>query len=117
MSMALCHILPEADAMYGKFLAEKEAAEKAAMPKLEHDHDGDGNDDHGEEEHEEGEEEEGEHHDEEEEAKEKEKDDHDDHAGHSEEGGHGFPFAYTLFLVGFLIMLFMDKVLFAKAEI
>ena len=125
MSMALCHILPEADAMYGKFLAEKEAAEKAALPKLEHDHDGDGHDDHDEEEHEEeegehhdeDEEEEGEHHDEEEEAKEMKEEDHDDHAGHSEEAEHGFPFAYTLFLVGFLIMLFMDKVLFAKAEI
>ena len=74
MSMALCHILPEADAMYDEYLEAKEAEEEG-----EH---------HGEEE-------EGEHHDE----------------------GHGFPFCYALFIVGFLIMLVLDKVLFSSAEI
>jgi hypothetical protein len=42
---------------------------------------------------------------------------HDDHANHGEKGGHGFPFAHVLFLVGFVLMLCLDKVLFAKAEI
>ena len=42
---------------------------------------------------------------------------HDDHASHGEKGGHGFPFAHVLFLVGFVLMLCLDKVLFAKAEI
>lgn len=116
MSMAICHILPEADAMYSKYLSDKEAAELASTPLLEHDHDGDGHDDHAEEDHEE---EEDEHHDEdEEEDKEETKDDHDDHDDHDEHGeGHGFPFSYTLFLVGFLIMLALDKVLFKQAEI
>ena len=118
MSMALCHILPEADAMYGKYLVEKEAAEKAATPELGHDHDGDGHDDHDEDDHDE---EEGEDHDEEEgedhaeEKKEQAEDEHEDHDDHGEE--HGFPFSYTLFLVGFLLMLGLDKVVFAKAEI
>jgi hypothetical protein len=39
---------------------------------------------------------------------------HDDHANHGEKGGHGFPFAHVLFLVGFVLMLCLDKVLFAK---
>ena len=103
MSMALCHILPEADAMYAKYLVEREAAEKAAAPELGHedDHDEKEGGDHAEEEGEDHAEEEGE--------------DHDDHDDHGEE--HGFPFSYTFFLLGFLIMLGLDKVVFAKAEI
>ena len=112
-SMALCHILPEADEMYGTYLKEREAAEKAELGDLEL-HEGE----HGEEEgvhHEEGEDgEEGEHHDEEGEHGEEEGE-HDDH--HDEHAEHGFPFAYTLFIVGFLLMLTLDKVLFSNAEI
>ena len=116
--MAICHILPEADAMYGQYLARVEAEELAAQQKaeIEHGEDHHDDDDHeGEDDDHEGE---GEHHDGEEEGH----DDHDDHAGHDEHAdhadeGHGFPLAYTFFVVGFLIMLTMDKVLFASAEI
>jgi hypothetical protein len=119
LSMALCHILPEADAMYSKYLVAQEAIEHAnEAAELEHDHDGDGVEDYGDEEHE-GEEEE--HHEGEEEEDhddhDEEEEGHDDHEGHEEEGGHGFPFAYTMFFCGFMLMLILDKVLFNKSEI
>lgn len=106
MAMALCHILPEADMMFSEYQAAKEVSEKPVIQSLGETHDeeeGHDDDDHGEEE--------GEGHTEE------KHDDHDDHAGHKDEGGHGFPWAFVLFLVGFVLMLCLDKVLFATAEI
>ena len=45
---------------------------------------------------------------------------HADHAGHAdeveEEHAHGFPLPFVLFVVGFLMMLLMDQVLFKHAE-
>jgi hypothetical protein len=136
LSMAICHILPEADAMFGKALAasaalEAETAEVTPEAEEEdHDHDGDGEEDHAEEDHsdeeedhddeeedhddedhEEGEHEEGEHDDHAEEGE------HDDHAGHADEAEHGFPLAHTVFFGGFMMMLLFDKVIFGKAGI
>jgi zinc transporter ZupT len=40
--------------------------------------------------------------------------DHDEHEG--EEEAHGFPLPQTLFVVGFIIMLTMDQVIFKKSD-
>lgn len=106
ISISLCHILPEANEMYGKHLkALHEAEEKAELAaggeKKKHD-DEDEKEEEGEEE--------GEHHDEEEE-----------HGEHEEEGGHGFPLPNVLFFGGFMFMLVIDRVVFRgkmeKAEV
>jgi hypothetical protein len=36
--------------------------------------------------------------------------------GHKEEGSHGFPLVYILFFVGFMIMLFLDQVIFKPTQ-
>lgn len=101
--MAICHILPEADEMFGSYLAEKEAEEAKAevQPEVEAEH---GHEGHHEEkgDHAEGEED--------------GHDGHDDH-GHGEESAHGFPLAHTVFFLGFMAMLLLDKVLFARVEL
>ena len=134
LSMALCHILPEAEGMY-QGLVRKWESEEAANSILDmekhDDHDKEGEDHEGEEhageeeEHHEGEEEhegeeleggaveeegheedheEGEH----EEHEEGEHDEHEGH-GHEEEGvSHGFPVVYVLFVSGFMLMLALD---------
>jgi hypothetical protein len=139
LSMAICHILPEADAMFGKALAASAALEAETTevtPEYEeedHDHDGDGEEDHAEEDHsdEEGDHSDGEEDDHDvEDHEEEEHDDHgevehidfteeghDDHSGHAGEAEHGFPFAHTVFFGGFMMMLLFDKVIFGKAVI
>ena len=120
LSMALCHILPEAEGMYQALqLSKEKAAEASEILKVE------SHDDHEEhegEEHEEGEvHEEGEEHEEEgheeegheeEGHKEEEHDDHEGHEGHEEESTHGFPLVYVLFFGGFMLMLVLDQVIF-----
>ena len=99
MTLAFCHILPEADVMFAEFREAKELAE-VAVPQ-EHHH-----------------EEEEDHHDGEVEKESGHDDEHDEH-GHGDEHGeeHGFPLAHCLFLVGFVFMLLLDRVLFGTAEI
>jgi hypothetical protein len=106
MAMAFCHILPEADMMFSEYQAAKEVSEKPVIQNLGETHneeEGHDDDDH------DAEEGEG--------LTEEKHDDHKGHDDHKEEGGHGFPWAHVLFLVGFVLMLCLDKVLFAKAEI
>jgi len=39
------------------------------------------------------------------------------HPGHDEHAGeHGFPLVFFLFVIGFLLMLFFDQVLFKKGK-
>lgn len=118
LSMALCHILPEAESMYQALQLSKEAeAEGTLIPKVE------SHSDHEEgEEHEEGEVHEGEdlieedHEEEDHEGEDHEEEghteeEHEDHEGHEEHAGettHGFPLVYVLFFGGFMLMLVLD---------
>lgn len=100
LTLAFCHILPEADVMFAEFREAKELVEVATPQEEDH---------HDEEEN---------HHENEAEKESGHDDDHDEH-GHGEEHGdeHGFPMAHLLFLVGFVLMLLLDRVLFGTAEI
>ena len=97
LTLAFCHILPEADVMFAEFREAKELLEVAAPREDHHDEDEDHHEDEAESGHD---------------------DEHDEH-GHGEEHGdeHGFPIAHCLFLVGFVFMLLLDRVLFGTAEI
>lgn len=99
LTLAFCHILPEADVMFAEFRETKELAEVVAPQEDHHDEEEDHLDDEAE--------------------KESGHDDEHDEHGHSEEHGkeHGFPLAHCLFLVGFVFMLLLDRVLFGTAEI
>jgi hypothetical protein len=121
LSMALCHILPEAEGMYQ---ALKLIQEKEAEGLMVHDEDDHGEEHEGEEhsedeeehsdEEEEHSDEEEEHSDEEHEGEEHEGEEHEgeEHEEHEKEGGHGFPLVYVLFFGGFMIMLSLDQVVF-----
>ena len=118
LSLALCHILPEANEMYGIYQKGLEAKEEGVV-KMAHDHEEEGHEEEGHEEEgheeegheEEGHEEEG-HEEEGHEEEGHEEEGHEEHAGHKEEGEHSFPVPSVLFFCGFIVMIILDQVIF-----
>jgi hypothetical protein len=99
LSLAFCHILPEANEMYATFQAGLQIEEALSLEVDSDQHQNESSSDDVDNE---------EDSDHDMETEESSHDEHDEHAGHNDADSHGFPLPSVLFFCGFMLMIFLD---------